>query len=82
MISVTVKIADATANKLEAEFAESGLLVTKWKTVGQVNDKSEVVFEGQDRTDILRLQDGGKVLRGTYQWKTKSSTGTTEFRKK
>jgi len=82
MISVVIRLVDPITKEFTAKFSESGLLVTQWEAKGKLNEKGEIAFEGAERVDTLRLDDEGKVLKGTYQWKTKSSHGTTEFRKK
>jgi len=78
---------DPVSNQLKGSLFEVGRTTSKWQAIGQLNEKGEVVFPGDDfpgdkRTDIVSLDEGGKALRGAYQYEKSSSTGTYRLERK
>ncbi len=79
-IGIVIQI-DSVTNRLKGSFFEVGRTTSKWQATGQMNEKGEVVFPGDDfpgdkRTDTVWLEEGGKVLLGAYKYQKSSSTGT------
>ncbi len=85
-IGIVIQI-DQGTDQLKGSFFEVGRATSKWQAIGQMNEKGEVVFPGDDfpgdkRTDTLSLDEGGKALQGAYRYQNSSSTGTFRLEKK
>ena len=86
LIGIVIEL-DLVTNQLKGSFFEVGRLTSKWQAIGQINEKGQIVFPGDDfpgdkRTDIVVLEEGGRVLRGEYKYQRSSSTGTFRLDKR